>query len=270
MGNIGARIAKMTLLLAISAGPALVWADADGGGRRIAELKGFLERKEGELRLLSAERVGKMKAMELLARELEGRKAKKNPGWIEQWSIEKKMARLRAQAGEVKKLNDRERDARDDALAAAAAVVAEVEGQLEVALIELRDAGEGPARRKLIIRALEMERERKVYQGRLGALMPAMRVPPDLPAGAERTPEMLEDQRHSYESAIARMQAERDILAQEKRLARLLAETMPEVAAGDVRLNPGRLDTRMALLDRSIAKCREKLARLPARPGKAD
>lgn len=270
MGKIGAKIAKMTLLLTITAGPALVWADTDGGGRRIAELKSFLERKEGELLLLSTERVAKMQAMESLARELEGRKANRNPGWFEQWSIGKKMARLRARAGEVKKLNDRERDARDDALAAAAAVVAEVEGQLEVTLVELRDSGEGPSRRRLIGRAIELERERKMYQGRLGALMPAMRVPPELPAGAERTPEMMEDQRRSYEAAIARMQAEKDILAQEKRLARLLAETMPELSAGEERLNPAKLDSKMAVIDRSIAKCREKLARLPARPGKAD
>ena len=270
MGKIGAKIAKMTLVLAISACQALTWADSDGGGKRIAELKVFLDRKEGELLLLSSERVKKMESMESLARDLESRKAKKNPGWFEQWTIGKKMARLRAQAGEVKKLDDQERDARDDALAAAAAVVSEVEGQLEVTLVELRDAGEGASRRRLISRALELERERKMYQERLGALMPAMRVPPDLPAGAERTPEMMEDQRRSYEAAIARMQAEKDILAQEKRLARLLAETMPEVAAGDERLNPARLDLRMAVIDRSIAKCREKLARLPARPGKAD
>ena len=270
MGKIGARIAKMMLLLAISASPALVWAGSDGGGSRSAELKGYLERKEGELLVISGERVGRMKTMELLAKDLEARKEKKNPGWFEQWTIAKKMARLRAQAGVVKKLNDRERDARDDALAAAAAVVAEVEGQLEVVLMELRDAGEGSSRKKLVSRALELERERKVYQGRLGALMPAMRVPPDLPAGAERTPEMMEDQRRSYEAAIARMQAEKDILAQEKRLVRLLAETMPEVAAGDERMDPVRLDSRMAVIDRSIAKCREKLARLVARPEKAD
>jgi len=270
MGITGARIAKMMVVLAITACSSLAWSDADGGGRRSTELKSLLERKEAELLLISSERVAKMQKMELLARELEIRKSKKNPGWFEQWSIGKKMARLRAQAGEVKKLNDRERDARDDALAAAAAVVAELEGQLEVVLVELRDAGDGNSRKKLISHALDLERDRKVYQGRLGALMPAMRVPPDLPVGAERTPDMVDDQRRSLEAAIARMQAEKDILAQEKRLARLLAETMPEVAAGDERLNPAKLNSRIAVIDRSIAKCREKLARLKARPEKVD
>jgi len=269
MGKIGANIAKMTLLLAITAHSVPAWAESTGG-KRITELKVFLEKKERELKLLSTERVAKMQAMESLARDLEARKAEKNPGWLAQWSIGKKMARMRAQAGEMKALNDRERDARDDALAAAAALVAEVEGQLEVTLVELRDAGEGASRKALINRALEMQRERKMYQGRLGALMPAMRVPPDLPVGAEQTPEMIEDQRRSYDAAIARMQAEKDILVQEKRLGRLLAETMPEMADGDGRMDPARLDVRMALIDRSIAKCRNKLARLQVRPGKAD
>ena len=269
MGSIGARIARMIAVLTIAASPALAWAGVDAGERRIAELKTFLDGKERELSGFLAERVDKMREMEALAREVETRKRNKNPGWLEQRAIEKKMARLRTKAEEVKKLNDREREARDDALAAAAAVVSEVEGQLEMTLVEVREASEGASRDRLVRQALELEKERKVYQGRLSALMPAMRVPPDLPVGAERTPEMIEDQRRSYEAAIARMQAERDILVQEKRLGRLLAETMPEVAVGDERLNPSRLDSLIAVIDRSIVKCRNKLARLPVRPGKA-
>ncbi len=266
-----ATIIKMVMMLTIASSPVFAVPAGATGDRKVVDLKSFLESKERELTSVSSERVRRMGEMEKLAGDVEARKKKSNPGWLGQKIIEYKMARLRAQAGQIKKLSDREREVRDDALAAAAAVVAELEGQLEVALVELRDRkADGAEREKMVTGVLGLERERKLYHGRLGALMPTVAVPPDLPKGAERTPEMLDDQRRNYEAAIARMQAERDILAQEKRLGRLLRETLPAVAQGDERLNPERIDSRIAGIDRNIRECREKLARLPARPGKAE
>lgn len=266
-----AKIAKMVLVLTIAVSPVFAAPEGVSGVRPVSELKSFLDRKERELTAVSAERLRRMQEMEKLALDVEARKKEGKTGWLSQKLLERKMAKLRVQAGNIKELSDRERDIRDDALAGASAVVTELEGQLEVMLVELRDhPPAGAARKKLVDQALGLERERKHYHGRMGALMPGVRVPPDLPRGAEKDPGMLEDQRRNYEAAIARMQAERDVLAQEKRLGRLLAEAIPGGLPRDERLDPGRVDARMKVLDREIRECRGKLAKLPATPVKAE
>ncbi len=258
----------MGLALALSASPAVAVAADRAAEGRITELKAFLAKKERDLAGLSSERMRQLQGMEKLAKEVERQKADQNPGWLERRSLERNMARLRDQAEDVKKLSDREGRVRDEALAGATAIVAELEVQLENVLLELRDAGEGGSvRRALAERVLDLERERRFYQGKANGLMPELRLPADLPRGVKWTPEMVEDQRRSIEAAAARMEAELSLLLQERRLSRLMVEVLPEAAGGQ---NPVGVDARIKFLERGVGKCRKKLAGLPVPAGAGD
>jgi hypothetical protein len=199
---------------------------------------------------------------------------------MEQRELEKLLARGRVQLEDIEQLHEKETETRDEAFAAAAAVVAEYETFMQEDLVRLRDlAGPAPVpsvpaqsgapgeRQRLTDRVLVYERERRLYQGKMNSLTPANPMPIEIPSGATWTREMIEDQRRAWEAAIARLQAERNQLVQEQGLRRALAEALPgATVAGDGANADAGLAARIAELDRRIKAYRDKLNRLAGSP----
>lgn len=232
--------------------------------QKVADLKGYLARKETELSQLTAEHRTRLNDADALAGQVRAQKARGDAGFFEQRALEKNLGRLRVLYEEMEKVSGRVQDVREEAFAAAAAIVAELETSLEQDLVALRDLTDPAARRKAADRLLALERDRRVFQGKMNGFTPDIPVPRDLPAGVAWTPEMVEDQRRSWEATIARLQAEREQVVQERGLRRNLAEALPGAVRSDAAAE-ARLDARIADLDRKIRLYREKFNRLAAR-----
>jgi hypothetical protein len=233
--------------------------------RRVGELKVYFEGRERELARLVAAHRDRSKEAETLFRQVDALKAKPNRSWMEQRDLEKLLAKGRVQLEAMDRLSSKENETRDEAFAAAAALVAEYESFMEEDLGKL--AGESavtPAERKgLTDRLLVYERERRLYQARMNALTPANPMPAEIPSGAKWTREMIEDQRRAWEAAVARLQAERNQLLQEQGLRHALAEALPgATVTADSAAADARLAARIAELDRQIKAYRGKLGRL--------
>lgn len=232
--------------------------------QKIVDLKAYLAQKETALTQLTAEHRTRLNDADALAGQVRARKARGDTGYFEQRALEKSLARLRVLYEDMEKVSGREQEVREEAFASAAAIVAELETLLETELVALRDLTDPAARRKMADRVLGLERDRRAYQNRMNALTPEIPVPRDLPAGVTWSPEMVEDQRRSWEATIARLQAEREQLVQERGLRRNLAEALPGSVRADASAD-ARVDARIADLDRKIRMYREKFSRLSAR-----
>ncbi|MEK7475034.1 MAG: hypothetical protein AAB152_05305 [Candidatus Coatesbacteria bacterium] len=242
--------------------------------RRVEELRTFLTGRERELARLVAAHREKTKEAETLGRQVDALKAKPNRSWMEQRDLEKLLAGGRVRLEEIERLAEQETGTRDEAFAAAAALVAEYESFMQEDLVRLRDlagpvsatplsASASAERRALTDRVLVYERERRIFQGKMNALTPANPMPIEIPRSAKWTKEMIEDQRRAWEAAIARLQADRNQLVQEQGLRRALAEALPgATVTADSAAADSRLAARVEDLDRKIALYRDKLARL--------
>jgi hypothetical protein len=265
-------LAGGSAVAAPSAGPAELTRDQKL--RRVGELKTFLAGRERELARLVASHRDKTKEAETLGRQVDALKAKPNRSWMEQRDLEKLLASGRVRLEEIERLAEQEAGTRDEAFAAAAALVAEYESFMQEDLVCLRDlagpvsstplsASASAQRRALTDRVLVYERERRLYQGKMNALTPANPMPIEIPSSAKWTKEMIEDQRRAWEAAIARLQADRNQLVQEQGLRRALAEALPgATVTRDSAAADSRLAARVEDLDRKIALYRDKLARL--------
>jgi len=278
-------IISVLLVLTLTRGYALAAPAAGPAGlsrdqklRRVEELKTFLAGRERELARLVAAHRDKTKEAETLGRQVDALKAKPNRSWMEQRDLEKLLASGRVRLEEIERLAEKQAETRDEAFAAAAALVAEYESFMEEDLVHLRDLA-GPVsstslsgaasaeRRQLTDSVLLCDRERRTYQGKMNALTPAIPIPIEIPRGATWTKEMIEDQRRAWEAAIARMQADRNQLVQEQGLRHALAEALPgSTVMGDSAAADSRLAARIAELDGKIALYRGKLARLTGAP----
>ena len=273
-----ARIPRGASALVLGGGLVTAWAALAFGAvtepareQNVADLKAYLAQKENDLSQLTIEHRGRVADADALARQVKAQKGHPDAGYFEQRALEKNLARLRVLYEDLEKVSVREQEVREEAFAAAAAIVAELETFLEADLLGLRDQTDPAARHRQADRVFQLERDRREFQGRMNALTPEIPVPRDLPAGVTWTPEMVEDQRRSWEATIARLQAEREQLVQEQALRRNLAEALRDggkAADGTVRMDAAttaRMEARVADLDRKIRLYREKFNRLAAR-----
>jgi len=251
----------MSMALALVCQNGLAATERNEAEKRVAELKFYLAGREHVLASVGAERKAMLKQADSLAGRVESQKEKEDRSWFEQRAVEKNMARLRTLLQEIQELSAREQDVLDEALAAAAALVAEIEDVLEKDLVELRRNGGGDGKGRKVEGVLALEKERKIYQAKLNSLMPSLELPLDLPPGVSWTKEMIEDQRRAYEASMARLQAEKQLLLQEKRLRGLIKDAVPGVAGAESE-GAGRIEARIADLDRKLTLCRDKLARI--------
>jgi hypothetical protein len=223
----------------------------------------FLANKEKELSQLVSERQAKNKEADDLSGRVEKQKERKDPGWFERRAIEKDLGRLRTLLESIEPLTARERDVRNEAFTCASAIVLVLEGALERLLADLQDrqkrklVGEGDVER---IRALE--KERRLFQGKVNALMPEIPLPAELPKGVAMSQAMIEDQRRNYEASIARLVDGRAQAVQERRLEDIREDTLPE-ASVDKAAKRARHDAKITEFGGKIRSYQEKLRRLP-------
>ncbi len=248
----------------------------------IAGLKAFLSRKEGELVQLVAVRKKKLKEADALAKQVEEQKERGDLGWFERRAVEKDLARLRTQFEDIERVTVKERAVREESFACAAAIVAELETSLERQLADIKrqrmsaSLFDSESRREIqsgrqqrIERVRALEKSRGIYQRRMNALMPRIQVPGELPTDVPWSKEMIEDQRRSYEASIARFQSERELLLQERRLRRSLADVLPEVPKNGRAASEKRIEKRIREYDRKIEIYKDKLDRMPSDSGRA-
>jgi len=223
-------------------------------------LKAYLAQKEADLARLAAQHRQQLRDADELGRTVAAQKARQDGSWFGQGSVERNMARLRAQLEEIEKVTARETEIREEAFAAASAIVVELEDFLDLAMRDL--PADGADRRKRVERVMALEHDRRTYQGKMNALMPEIPLPAELPASVNWTTEMIEDQRRVYEAAIARLQADREQFNQQQRLRIQLAESVSATVAGDSAAMRARSADRMAEIDRKLRVYRTKLDRL--------
>lgn len=228
--------------------------------QKVAELKGYLAQKEAELARLTAQHRRQLKEADELGRLVATQKERQDGSWFGQGAVERNMARLRAQLEDIEKVTARETEVREEAFAASSAIVLELEEFLDRALREL--PAEGPDRARRVERVMALERDRKTYQSRMNALMPDLPLPAELPTTVSWTKEMVEDQRHVYEAAIARLQADREDLNQQQQLRIQLAASVSATVAVDSAAARARTAARIAEIDRKLKLYRTKLDRL--------
>jgi len=228
--------------------------------QKVTELKAYLAQKEAELARLTVQHRQQLKDADELGHTVAAQKERQDGSWFGQGSVERNMARLRAQLEEIEKVTARETEVREEAFAAASAIVVELEDFLDLAMHDL--PAEGADRKKRVERVLLLERDRRIYQGKMNALTPEIPLPAELPTSVNWTAEMVEDQRRVYEAAIARLQADREQLNQQQRLRSQLAESVSATMAEDSATVRARTADRIAEIDRKLRMYRLKLDRL--------
>lgn len=239
-------------------------ADLGSRERKVADLKVFLADREKELASLVALHETKVRETEALGRQVDGLKARAGRSLLENQRLEKLLARGRTQLEEIERSESRQHEVREEAFAAASAIVLELEDFLQFDLGRLRDVPEPAARQALVDRVIALDRDRRAYQDRMNALAPAIPPPADIPAGVTWTPEMLEDQRRSYEAAITRLEEERSRLARELGIRESLSAAVAKSGARD--RTSLRLKASIGEIERRIRQYREKHARLAGSP----
>lgn len=247
------RIAFVAFALAVPAA-----ADEASRDKRISELQSFLGKKEKDLARLTSLHSEKLKKADPLVREVEQQKDLGRRGWFEQRALEKNLAKLRPQLEEIERIAAERRAVREEAFAAASAIVSEIESAMEEGLDRLKVENGPAARGKLVESLKELERERRAFQGKASRLMPTLPLPADLPADAPWSDEMAEDICGAYEAAVARLETEREDLLKEQRLRRSLAENLPDTAGSSE--GESRLKVALAETEHKLRNFREKLA----------
>ncbi len=256
---------------------------AETGGSHVApELKIFLSQKEQELAQLVAGRTNNLKEADTLARQVEAQKEKPNRDWFEQRALEKNLATLRAQLEDIERVTARERAVREEAFAYAAAIVAELETSLKRQFIKIQQQQREASRQReadrvvplrvliytftksgvAIERALVLDEERRVHQGKMNALQPHNPPFAELPKGVPWSKEMIEDQRRAYEEHIVRLKSEREQLLKEERLRESLADALPEMVGTDWMARKARINAQVVEYDRKIEIYQDKLDRM--------
>lgn len=235
--------------------------------RKVADLKVFLADREKELASLVGLHETKVRDAEALGRQVDGLKARAGRSLLENQRLEKLLARGRTQLEDIERSESRQREVREEAFAAASAIVLELEDFLQHDLAGLRDAQEPAARQALLDRVIGLDRDRRAYQDRMNALAPAIPPPAEIPAGVTWTPEMLEDQRRSYEAAITRLEEERSRLSRELQTRESLSAAVAKPGTRDAA--SVRLKAEIADRERKIKSYREKNARLGRVPAGA-
>src|SRR6185503_19576869 len=109
--------------------------------QKVAELKAYLAQKESELGRLAAQHRQQLKDADDLGRKVAAQKERQDGGWFGQGAVERNMARLRAQLEDIEKVTARETEVREEAFAAASAIVLELEEFLDRALRDLPAEG---------------------------------------------------------------------------------------------------------------------------------
>lgn len=256
------------LAAALLGGPAGAAAAAAAAGpeQRLADLRSFLSRKEGELAQLTTLHDRQLKEADALAREVEAQKEKPDRNWFEQRAVEKNLARLRAELQEIERGAVRERAVKEEAFAAAAAVVSELESLLDADLGRLRDRTDPGAREKLLERVQATEKERRAAQRKMNDLTPSIPLPADLPPNVPWTREMIEDQKRACEAVLARLGAERDSLRDEERLRDRFAEAVAGATTAEDSGRRQRVEARLAEVERDLARFKAKYDRLTEAP----
>ncbi len=234
--------------------------DADQRARRIGELEVYLSLKEKELKRLKMDYTGKALTAEIQAKNMEEEEGRRNRSWFQQRALERDKAKLRSKLEEISRIDKNKRAVQEEAFAAAAALVGELESALESELMILRGEGSAETRESLIEKVQTLDNKRRSYQHRMNELMPSVPLPALLPAGVRRSREMAEDECMAYAAATARLGAEREDLLRERRLRTSLMETLADREKTREAAELSRIEGLLADNDRRLSGYRQRIS----------